>query len=60
MCNSKGMRAAENDIGIIALPNGKHYAIAVFISNSYESYEENARTIAAISKFAWEYFTRQR
>ena len=57
--NSKGMRAAENDIGIVTLPNGKHYAIAVFISNSYESYDENARIIADISKLAWKYFTGQ-
>jgi len=58
--NSKGMRAAENDIGIVTLPNGKHYVIAVFISNSYESYDENARIIADISKLAWKYFTGQR
>jgi beta-lactamase class A len=30
----KGVTAATNDIGIITLPNGKHLAIAVFVSDS--------------------------
>ena len=56
----KGMQAACNDIGIVTLPSGKHYAIAVFVSNSYESDTENARIIADISKLAWNYFTGRR
>ncbi|HYM19517.1 MAG TPA: class A beta-lactamase, subclass A2 [Candidatus Kapabacteria bacterium] len=58
--HEKGMQAALNDIGIVTLPNGNHYAIAVFVSNSLESDAENARIIAAISKLAWKYFSGQR
>jgi beta-lactamase class A len=58
--HKKGMQAAQNDIGIVTLPNGKHYAIAVFISNSFEGDDENARIIANISKLAWKCFTEQR
>jgi len=32
--NDKGLTAATNDVGIIILPNGKHLAIAVFITDS--------------------------
>ena len=49
--------AAFNDIGIVTLPNGKHYAIAVFITNSKENDEINAAIIAEISKSVWEYFS---
>ena len=56
--NSKGMRAAQNDIGIVTTSNGKQYAISVFVSNSYESFEENSKTIADISALAWKYFNK--
>jgi beta-lactamase class A len=58
--HQKGMQAALNDIGIVTLANGKHYAIAVFVSNSFESDKENARIIGDISKLAWMYFAGQR
>src|SRR5438132_10162508 len=29
-----GVTAATNDIGLVALPNGRHLAIAVFVSDS--------------------------
>lgn len=48
--------AAFNDIGIITLPNGKHYAIAVFITDSKENDETNADIIADISKCVWDYY----
>jgi len=54
--DDKGITAAFNDIGIVTLPNGKHYAIAVFISNSKESDETNAAIIAEISKVVWNYY----
>ena len=34
--NKAGITAAVNDIGIIFLPNGKHFFISVFVSNSKE------------------------
>lgn len=49
---------AENDMGIITLPNGKHYAIAVYVSNSKESEAENCRIISDISKAVWDNFNK--
>ena len=54
--NDKGITAATNDIGIIRLPNGNHFALAVFISDSKEKNEVNEKIIAEISKVTWNYF----
>ena len=56
--NEKGLTIAENDIGIIKLPNGKHYAISIFVSDSMESEETNTKMIADISKIVFDYFSR--
>lgn len=50
------MTAAINDAGIVTLPNGKHYAISVFVSDSNEREETNEKMIADISKVTWDYF----
>ena len=55
--NDKGITAAYNDVGIIELPNGKSFAIVVFISDTKENDETNAKTIAEISKAAYKYFS---
>ncbi|MDR6548471.1 beta-lactamase class A [Chryseobacterium rhizosphaerae] len=54
--NKDGLTGAENEIGIITLPNGKHYAIAVFVSNSMETDAVNCKMISDISKEVWDYF----
>jgi beta-lactamase class A len=54
--NPEGITAAVNDIGIVTLPNGKHYAISVFISRSEENKVVNEGIIADISKIVWDYF----
>lgn len=56
--NNAGLTGAENEIAIITLPNGKHYAIAVFVSNSTETTEVNCRMISDISKTVWDYFNK--
>ena len=56
--DEKGLTIAENDIGIITLPNGKHYAISVFVSDSMETEETNTKMIADISKRVFDYFSR--
>lgn len=56
--NDTGLTGAENEIAIVTLPNGKHYAIAVFISNSTESSDVNCRMISDISKVVWDYFNK--
>ncbi|MEK6476911.1 class A beta-lactamase [Catalinimonas sp. 4WD22] len=45
-----GLTRATNDAGIITLPNGKHMAVSVFISDSYASSEERDLVIASITK----------
>ena len=57
--DEKGLTIAENDIGIITLPNGKHYAISVFVSDSMETEETNTKIIADISKRVFDYFSRK-
>lgn len=56
--NNAGLTGAENEIGIVTLPNGKHYALAVFVSNSMETDAVNCRMISDISKEVWEYFNK--
>lgn len=54
--DEKGVTAATNDIGIVALPNGNHYAIAVFYGNTKMSDKESDKVIAEVAKAAWDYF----
>lgn len=54
--NKEGTRAAVNDIGIVFLPNGQHFFISVFVTNSKENTETNEKIIADIAKAAWDHF----
>jgi beta-lactamase class A len=54
--NNEGVTAAINDVGIVTLPNGKHFAISVFVSDSKENNKTNEKIISDISKLAWDYF----
>ena len=59
--NKAGLTAATNDIGIVALPDGRHYYIAVFVSDSWEQGAKNNGVIAEISRKAWDHLVaRQR
>jgi len=51
-----GVTAAVNDIGVVRLPNGTHYFISVFVTESKEDFAANEKIIADISKAAWDYF----
>lgn len=57
--NKDGVTAAVNDVGIVTLPDGKHFAIAVFVSNSHESIAISERIISDISRAAWDYYIKQ-
>ncbi len=52
-----GVTAATNDVGIIALPNGKHLAIAVFVSDSRADDAMRRSVIARIARTAYDHFT---
>lgn len=56
--NKDGLTGAENEIGIVTLPNGKHYAIALFVSNSTETDAVNCKVISDISKTVWDHFNK--
>lgn len=53
-----GIYAAVNDIGIVYLPNGKHFYISVFVTDSKEDFDTNERIIADIAKVAWDHFNK--
>lgn len=54
-----GLTRATNDVGIITLPNGKHLAISIFISDSYASKQNRELTIAKISRAAFDYWRKR-
>ena len=51
----RGLTAATNDIGIVTLPDGRHLAIAVFVSDSRASVEVREGVIAKIACAAWDW-----
>ena len=53
--NAAGVTAGTNDVGIITLPNGKHVAIAVFITNSNADAATRDAVIAKIAKAVYDY-----
>jgi beta-lactamase class A len=48
-----GMAAATNDIGLVTLPDGRHMAIAVFVSDSAAADAVRDSVIANIAFAAW-------
>jgi hypothetical protein len=46
--------AATNDIGIITLPDGRHLAVAVFLTDSRSDDAARDKTIARVARAAWE------
>lgn len=52
-----GLTAATNDVGIITLPDGRHLAIAVFVSDSRADGQTRERVIAEIARAAWDRWT---
>jgi beta-lactamase class A len=53
--NDQGITAATNDVGIITLPNGKHLALAIFITNSTVDLITRESVIARIAEAAYNY-----
>lgn len=57
--NPQGITAAINDIGIVYLPNGQHFTIAVYIMNTSETQKQAEHVIAEIARAAYDYYTGQ-
>lgn len=53
----RGMTAATNDVGIVRLPDGRHMAIAVFVSDSRADDAVRERVIARIARAGWDRWT---
>lgn len=50
-----GQPTAINDLGLVVLPDGRHYAIAVFVKESQENLAATESIIAAVSKVVYKY-----
>lgn len=56
--NEDGVTAAFNNVGIVQMPNGGSFAIVVFIADSKEDNDTNAKTIAEISKATYDHLNK--
>jgi beta-lactamase class A len=52
---SGGLTRATNDIGIITLPDGRHLAVAVFVSDARADEKTRERVIARIARASWDW-----
>ena len=57
--DGRGVKIADNDIGIVRLPDGRSYSIAVFAMDSREDDRTNAAVIARISRLVYDYAARR-
>ena len=57
--NDDNLRVAMNDIGIVKLPNGKHFILSVYLKNITEKQEDTEKIIADITKSTWDYFVKK-
>jgi beta-lactamase class A len=53
-----GVTAATNDVGLVTLPNGRHMAIAVFVSDSGANNATREEVIAKVAKAAWDEWSK--
>jgi beta-lactamase class A len=56
--NSDGITTATNDIGIVTLPDGKRFAIAVFVTKTHEAESINESIIASLARASWDFFNQ--
>lgn len=54
-----GINAGTNDAGIVSLPDGTHVALAVFVKSSRRPLAERERTIADLSRAAYQHWTER-
>ncbi|MBE8727535.1 class A beta-lactamase, subclass A2 [Flavobacterium hungaricum] len=57
--NDANLRVAMNDVGIVKLPNGKHFILSVYLKEITEKQEDTEKIIADIAKAAWAYFVKK-
>ena len=54
--NEKNLRVAMNDVGIVNLPNGKHFILSVYLKNITEERTDTEKIISDIAKTTWNYY----
>lgn len=54
--NEEGVLGALNDAGIIVLPDGRHLALVIFITNSLQTDEQLEGVLAAIARVVYEHY----
>ena len=57
--NDENIRAAMNHVGIVKLPNGKHFILSVYLKNINEEMKDTEKIIADIGNAVWEYYVRK-
>ena len=57
--NDNNLRVAMNDVGIVKLPNGKHFILSVYLKEITETKDDTEKIIADISRATWDYFTKK-
>lgn len=58
--NAEGVKAATNDVAVITLPDGRHYALVVYVSDYRGGIDIGEKVIAEISKAIWDYYSLPR
>jgi beta-lactamase class A len=53
---NNGVIAATNDVGIITLPDGRHFALVVFVSDYTGGYVRGEHMIAVLARQVWDHF----
>ncbi|HEY9770605.1 MAG TPA: class A beta-lactamase, subclass A2 [Coleofasciculaceae cyanobacterium] len=53
-----GVTAATNDVGLVTLPNGHHFAIAIFVSDAKADIATREAAIAKISRAVWDEWSK--
>ncbi|MEG4585373.1 class A beta-lactamase [Microcoleus sp. MOSTC5] len=53
-----GVTPATNDVGLVTLPNGRHMAISVFVSDSRANDAVREEVIAKVAKAAWDEWSK--
>lgn len=57
--NEKGLTAATNDVGILTLPDGRHVALVIYVSDYNGGVKAGSRIIAGIARLVWDHYSKE-
>lgn len=57
--NDRNLRVAMNNVGIVKLPNGKHFILSVYLKNITEERTDTEKIISDIARTTWNYFVNK-